>query len=147
MGTHVISIGAARFEGSSKAYLDLAYPAVPDWSLAQHLLASGQNGGLDVRLGITATYDAFYPKMAPALAGHSLPDIDELRKARVAALDMETALLYVMGIRLGVPAAAMCLVTNDFSPFDMRDSDSRVLGENALIQAVLGGLLSWHKEC
>jgi uridine phosphorylase len=144
MGTYIISIGAARFEGTSRSYLNMAYPAVPDWSLAQHLLSGGQRDGLDVRLGITATYDAFYPKMAPALAGHKLPDIDELRQAQVVALDMETALLYVMGLRLGISVAAMCLVTNDFAPFAMLDAATRDKGEDALIQAVLAGLLTWN---
>jgi uridine phosphorylase len=144
MGTYVISIGAARFEGTSQSYLDIAYPAVPDWRLAQHLLAGGQRDGLDVRLGITATYDAFYPKMAPALAGHHLPDIDKLRQAQVTALDMETALLYVMGMRLEMSVAALCLVTNDFAPFAMLDAATRARGEDALIQAVLAGLLSWY---
>jgi uridine phosphorylase len=66
MGTYVIATGAARFEGTSQHYLDMAYPAVPDWVLAQELFAAGQGHGLDMRLGIVATYDAFYPKMAPA---------------------------------------------------------------------------------
>jgi uridine phosphorylase len=146
MGAYVISIGAARFEGTSRAYLDMAYPAVPDWELVQQLRGSGQQKGLDVRLGITATYDAFYPKMAPALTGRDLPDIDDLRKGQVTALDMETALLYVMGTRLEMSVAAMCLVTNDFAPFDVLDARSRASGEDALIQTVLAGLLSWHSH-
>ena len=96
-----------------------------------------------MRLGITATYDAFYPKMAPALTGHELPDIDELRRAQVAAIDMETALLYVMGTRLRLSVAAMCLVTNNFDPFEILDADVRAKGEDNLIRAVLDGLLAW----
>ena len=65
MGCCVIATGAARFEGTSKSYLDMAYPAVPDWTLAQQLLTSGQSNGLDVQLGITATYDGFYPHIGP----------------------------------------------------------------------------------
>ena len=146
MGAHVIATGAARFEGTSQYYLDMAYPAVPDWALAQQLLAAGQGNGLDTRLGVTATYDAFYPKMAPALTGHSLPDIEELRQAQIIALDMETALLYVMGARLKVAVAAMCLVTNNFDPFEMVDADARAKGEDALIETVLAGLLAWQAE-
>jgi len=146
MGSHVIATGAARFEGTSRYYLDMAYPAVPDWVLAQQLLAAGQGNGLDTRLGITATYDAFYPKMAPALTGHILPDIEELRQAQIIALDMETALLYVMGTRLKIATAAMCLVTNSFDPFEMLDTEARARGEDALIKAVLTGLLNWQAE-
>jgi uridine phosphorylase len=146
MGAYVIATGAARFEGTSLHYLDMAYPAVPDWALAQQLLAAGQGNGLDVRLGIAATYDAFYPKMAPALTGHDFPDIDELRQAQVAAIDMETALLYVMGTRLEISVAAMCLVTNKFDPFEILDADVRAKGEDNLIRAVLDGLLVWSNR-
>ena len=146
MGTHVIATGAARFEGTSQHYLDMAYPAVPDWGLAQQLLVAGQSQGLDMRLGVTATYDAFYPKMAPALTGYTLPDIEKLRQAQIIALDMETALLYVLGTRLGISVTAMCLVTNNFDPFEMLDTEARAKGEDALIEAALRGLSIWQAE-
>ncbi len=146
MGACVIATGAARFEGTSQHYLDMAYPAVPDWGLAQHLLAAGQGQGLDMRLGITATYDAFYPKMAPTLTDHTLPDIEGLRQAQVIALDMETALLYVLGTRLEISVVAMCLVTNNFDPFEMQGADTRAKDEDNLIRAVLDGLLVWSNN-
>jgi hypothetical protein len=49
-----------------------------------------------------------------------------------------------MGLRLGISVAAMCLVTNDFAPFAMLDAATRAKGEDALIQAVLAGLLTWN---
>lgn len=146
MGTVIIAAGAARFEGTSQHYLDMAYPAVPDWGLAQQLLVAGQRNNLDIRLGITATYDAFYPKMAPALTGHTLPDIEGLRQAQVIALDMETALLYVLGTRLKISVAAMCLVTNNFDPFAILEPAARAKGEDALIEAVLEGLWAWQNQ-
>lgn len=146
MGSYVISTGAARFEGTSKSYLDMAYPAVPDWTLAQQLLTCGRTAELDVRLGITATYDGFYPSMAPTLTGHGQPDVEELEQAQVVAVDMETALLYIMGTRMRLAVAAMCLVTNSFAPFEIIKADARAKGEEALIQVVLDGLLAWDKK-
>lgn len=140
MGACVIATGAARFEGTSKYYLDPAYPAVPDWTLAQTLLSSGKDHGLDMRLGITATYDAFYPSMAAGLAGYDLEHADELDQAQIVAVDMETALLFIMGIRLRFAAASICLVTNNFAPFAMLDAEARSVGENMLIQTALDGL-------
>jgi len=140
MGSYVIATGAARFEGTSKYYLDEAYPAVPDWALAQTLLSSGRDHGLDMRLGITATYDAFYPSMAAGLAGHELAHAEDLEQAQIVAVDMETALLYIMGIRLRFAAASICLVTNNFAPFAMLNAEARSTGEDLLIQTVLDSL-------
>lgn len=146
MGSYVISTGAVRYEGTSRDYLPLEYPAVPDWKLANYLCQNARSKDLDCYTGITATYDSFYPKMAPALVGRGLPDLDELRSAHVLALDMETSLLYIMGARLKLPVVSMCLVTNSADPFAILDSDKRDIGENLLIQTVLDGFVEWNKK-
>jgi uridine phosphorylase len=141
MGSHVIATGAARFEGTSVSYLPLAYPAVPDWALVQALHASGQERGLDLHMGISATYDAFYPHMAPALTGHGLPQLDELKRAGVMATDMETAMVYIVGRVIGLAVASMCVVTVQADPFTVLDPEPRAEGEDKLIETVLQGLL------
>lgn len=142
MGSYVIATGAARFEGTSAAYLPVEYPAVPDWALVQALYASGQQYGLDLHMGITATYDAFYPQMAPALTGHGLPELNQLKRAHVMATDMETAMLYIVGNVLGLAVASMCIVTVQADPFEKMDAEPRAQGEDRLIQAVLDGMLT-----
>ncbi|MDX1414242.1 MAG: hypothetical protein R3293_08620 [Candidatus Promineifilaceae bacterium] len=142
LGAYVLSTGAARFEGTSRYYLDPAYPAVPDWSLSQRILGSGRRHGLEIRLGITATYDAFYPSMAAGLMGHEALNKEELETAQVTAVDMETGLLYIMGIRLRFAAVSFCLVTNSFAPFAALDAAVRSAGEEKLIKTVLEGLVS-----
>lgn len=143
MGCLVAATGAARFEGTSSAYLDMAFPAVPDWALAQCLIKAARAAGADVRTGMTATYDAFYPKMAPALVSRGLPDLELLRRAGVIALDMETSLLYVLGACLRLPVVSLCLITNNADPFEVIPPDLREKGEQDLIQVVLDGLLAW----
>lgn len=145
LGTYVIASGAARFEGTSSAYLPLEYPAVPNWALTGALERAGRARGLTVQVGPTATYDAFYPKMAPALVGRGLPDMEQLQQAGVLALDMETALVLIMGARLNVAAASMCLVTNEADPFAVLDADMQAAGETALFGAVLDGLAAWSE--
>ncbi len=146
MGCLVAATGAARFEGTSAAYLDMAFPAVPDWPLTQALIAAARAAGADVRTGITATYDAFYPSMAPALVNRGLPDLERLRRAGVIALDMETSLLYVLGACLRLPVVSLCLVTNNADPFEIISSELRDHGEQVLIRAVLDGLLTWSSD-
>ena len=146
MGSFVISIGAARFEGTSTSYLPSQYPAVPDWSLAQNLQQSAAARALDIHMGITATYDAFYPHMAPSLVNQGQLDVDELQTAGVMALDMETSLLYILGHRLGIATASICLVTNKAAPFEILDADLRADGEDTLIETVLSGLRTWDEQ-
>ncbi|MEM6528704.1 MAG: nucleoside phosphorylase [Chloroflexota bacterium] len=144
LGVFVLATGAARYEGTSVDYLPMAYPAVPDWGLSQHLLAAAEYNEAATMTGITATFDSFYPRMAPALVGRGLPQSEELREAGVMALDMETALLYVAGMRLNVAVASMCLVTNEAEPFAVIDASKRTEGEDRLIRTVLKGLRDWH---
>ena len=126
-------------------YLPLAYPAVPDWRLANCLVQAASRSGRQVLAGITATYDAFYPHMAPSLVNGGELDTRELEQAGVLALDMETALLYVLGLRLRIAVAAVCIVTNQAAPFAIIDNDERSQGEQALISAVLDGVLDWRR--
>lgn len=143
MGMFVLSTGAARFEGTSAAYLNLAFPAVPNWTLAQLLMEQAHRNHHPARAGMTATYDAFYPSMAPALVGRGLPDMELLRSAGVIALDMETSLLHIMGSRLGLAAASFCLVTNNADPFTIIEANAREQGEIALIQTIFAALAQW----
>ncbi len=143
MGILALSTGAARFEGTSSAYLGMPFPAIPDWALSQHLLEGARAGGYAAQAGMTATYDAFYPSMAPALVGRGLPDIALLQSAGVIALDMETSLLYILSARLRLAAASLCLITNNADPFEIIEAAERDAGEVALIRTVFEGLSRW----
>jgi uridine phosphorylase len=139
----VLSTGAARFEGTSTRYLPLAYPAIPNWTLAHALADAGRRHNLDVRLGLTATYDAFYPDMAPALVGQGALDLELPRRAGVLSMDMETSLVFVMGASLGVATAAMCLVTVQAEPHVHLASDIRADLDTRMARAALDGLVAF----
>lgn len=143
MGALTLASGAVRLEGTSGQYLPLAYPAVPSWPLTRALEEAALALQSNVTVGVVATLDAFYPRMAPALVGRGLPDLDEFRRAGVIALDMETSLVFTLGRTLGMAAASLCLVTNSADPFAIIEEDARERGELALIKAAFDGLLAW----
>lgn len=143
MGAVVLSTGSARCEGTSSRYLPLDYPAIPDWALVQALAEAGRGRGLDVRLGMTATWDAFYPDMAPSLAGDGPLDLTIPRRAGVLAMDMEAALLFVLGSVLRLATAAMCLITVQAEPHTHMDPAQRAERDNLLVRAALDGLLAY----
>jgi uridine phosphorylase len=146
MGSVVLSTGAARFEGTSSAYLPMPYPAIPNWHLVGALASAAQHHGLDVHRGVTATYDAFYPAMAPTLVGRGELDLKLLLDAGTLAMDMETSLLYILGMRLRLATAAMCLVTVQAQPHAALDADTRTALETRLITAALDGICSLDAE-
>lgn len=143
MGGLALASGAVRLEGTSGQYLPLAYPAVPSWPLTRALEDAARAIQPEVAVGVVATVDAFYPKMAPALVGRGLPGLDEFRRAGVVALDMETSLVFTLGRLLGLDAASLCLVTNSADPFAVIEEAGRDRGESALIRAAFEGLLAW----
>lgn len=143
LGSIVLSSGAVRFEGTSAAYLPLEFPAVPDWQILHLIYQACLSAQLQVHVGLTATYDAFYPSMAPALVGRGLPDITLLQSAQVLGLDMETSLLYILGRRLGMAVASACVVTNSADPFSILATDIQHAAERDLAGAVFEALRRW----
>lgn len=148
IGTLVIPTGAVRYEGTSSRYLPVQFPAVPDWRLVQALSPSGRKTGLDIHLGLSATYGAFYPDMAPSLAsGHPPADWENLHRAGVLGLDMESALLFVAGRVLGLAVATMCLVTVDAGPPpEFMNNETRTELDQRLIEAALDGIVTYQFE-
>ena len=143
LGSVVVSTGAARFEGTSGRYLPLQYPAIPHWQLVTRLAEAGRAAALDVRLGLTATFDAFYPDMAPSLVGEEALKLDLPRSAGMLSLDMETSLVFTLGLVLGFAAAAMCLVTVQAEPHRHLDQDERAELDRRVVAAALDGLVTF----
>lgn len=141
MGSVVLSTGAVRGEATALHYLPVEYPAVPDFYLTEALAHAGRVAGLDVRLGITATENAFYLRMAPGLIGAEPPDLTLHRRAGVLGMEMETALLFVLCRVLGIPAAAMCLTTVQAEPFAQLDVEIRAAMDERLVCAALDGIV------
>ncbi len=143
LGSVVLSTGAARYEGTSARYLPPEYPAIPDWALTQTLAEAVHSAGLDVRLGLTSTHDAFYPDMAPELFGEGKLDLRTARRAGVLGMDMESALLFTLGRVLGVATAAVCLVTVQAQPHRRLAQEQRAALDARMVEATLGGLVRY----
>ena len=139
----VIPTGAVRHEGTSSRYLPMEFPAVPDCRLGRALLKAGNIHDLDVRRGLTATYDAFYPDMAPSLVSAESLDLSVLRRAHVLSMDMESALVFVLGTVLGIATASMCLVTVQAEPLVLLDTTTRAELDDRTVRAALDGLMAF----
>ena len=147
MGSVVIPSGAVCEEGTSRCYLPLSYPAVPDWNLQQALIVSARQQGLEVCVGLSVTFENFYTHLSPDLVGRTQSqDWDTFTRHNVLAADMETSLIFNAGRALGIPAASICLVTVHAGQRTLfLDAETRTAKERLLISAALDGLIAFGK--
>lgn len=115
-GDLVISLAAARFERTSEAYAPLGYPAVSDPGVFRALEESARDLGVRFHAGVTATVGTFYPEQdRPGFTG-SLGGVTnrfplrELRRLRIANIEMEMATLFTMAGVFGLRSGGICTV-------------------------------------
>jgi uridine phosphorylase len=102
IGDMVVATGAAKNEGTTKRYEDVAYPAVPDYEVLSALVDGAEARGEDVHVGPIATDDAFYAETEEY--------VDDWEDAGLLAVEMEAASLFTLARRRGLAAGAICTV-------------------------------------
>jgi uridine phosphorylase len=95
LGDLIIVQAAVRDEGTSKTYIDLSYPAVPDYEVLYDILWCAKELSYRHYCGIIRSHDSFYTDREE--------EIDHYWSERkVLGADMETAALFVVGRLRGV---------------------------------------------
>lgn len=103
-GDLVIPTGAIRFEGTSKEYVPVEFPAVPDYSVTAALIRAAEELGFACHTGVTQSKDSFYGQHSP----ERMPTAPELlykweawKRAGCLASEMECAALFITTAVLG----------------------------------------------
>ena len=111
-GDVLIVNGAIRMEGTSKEYLPIEFPAVPDLDTTCALRDAAKKLGFDYHVGVVQCKDSFYGQHAP----QRMPVSYELENKWEAwirggclASEMESAALFTVCATLGVKAGALML--------------------------------------
>ena len=111
-GDLVIATGAVRMEGTTKEYAPIEYPAVPDLTVTNALVAGAARLNLKAHTGVVQCKDAFYGQHDPS----RLPNGDILKQKWEAwkrmgclASEMESAALFIVGASLGIRTGAVML--------------------------------------
>jgi uridine phosphorylase len=118
-GDLVITLAAARFEGTSESFAPLGYPAVSDPQVFRALVDAATELGVRFHTGITATVGTFYPEQdrpgfAGAVAGvRSRFPVHDFARLRIMNVEMECATLLTMAGVFGLRAGAVCTVYGD----------------------------------
>lgn len=104
-GDIVVATGAIRFEGTSREYAPIEFPAVSDLGIANALVRAAKNLGKTCHAGVVQCKDSFYGQHSPARMPVSYELLDKWeawKRLGVKASEMESAALFVVAAALGV---------------------------------------------
>lgn len=112
-GDVVIATGAVRFEGTSKEYCPIEYPAVADFGIVNCLVSGAEKLNQTYHTGVVQCKDAFYGQHKPEeLPNHSelLYKWDAWVRMGCKASEMESAALFIVAQYLRVRCGSCFLV-------------------------------------
>jgi uridine phosphorylase len=109
-GDAVIASGAVRFEGTSREYAPLEFPAVGDYRVTRALDDAAERLGLRRHVGVVQCKDSFYGQHRPQampVSAMLLERWEAWKRLGVLASEMESAALFVIAAHLGVRCGAV----------------------------------------
>ena len=145
LGELIIAKGAIREDGTSKAYVDNAYPAVADPFVLMSLIESAKELNFIYHSGLIRSHDALYADNGSELENY-------WRQKGVLGSDMETAALFVVGgIRNLRTASVLNVVVESEENLEqginsyVKGEDKTTLGEKNEIIIALEAIVKLEK--
>ena len=150
LGDLIVSTGAVRLENTTDFYVHPGFPAVAHRDVVWALESAGREGGHPYHVGLTATASGFYapqgrqmrtlPVRYPELA-------DELRRQRVANLEMESSALFVLAHLAGLRSGTICAAYAQRTDGTFLEGAAKEAAESRCIDAGLAGIhLLWQVD-
>jgi uridine phosphorylase len=109
-GDLVVATGAVRMEGTTKEYLPVEFPAVPDLQVLNALVSACRSNNAVCHTGVVQSKDSFYGQHDP----NRMPVGYELNNkwgawlgGHCLASEMETAALFIVAQTLGIRAGSV----------------------------------------
>ena len=109
-GALIIPTGAIRMEGTSQEYMPLAFPAVPDFGLTEHLVCAARAAAYDYHTGVVQCKDSFYGQHSPEtmpVAPTLLQNWQAWKAAGTLASEMESPALFTVAAARHVRCATI----------------------------------------
>lgn len=117
-GDLVIVTGAVRYDGASADYVDLAFPAAAHYQVVAALVEAAERLGARYHVGLSASTATFHlgqsrPGFGDFMQSAAAARLEDLRRARVLAFEMEAATIYTLAALFGLRAGGvMAVVAN-----------------------------------
>lgn len=111
-GDLVIPTGSIRMEGTTREYVPIEYPAVPDFAVTNALVQAAKRSGRNYHIGVVQSKDSFYGQHDPGRmpVGYELENKwNAWIKAGCIASEMEGAALFIVSSYLRCRAGAIFL--------------------------------------
>ncbi|MFN2417804.1 MAG: nucleoside phosphorylase [Candidatus Limnocylindria bacterium] len=150
LGDLIVSTGAVRLENTTDFYVHPGFPAIAHRDVVWALERSCRDMGLRYHVGLTATASGFYapqgrqmrtlPVRYPELA-------QELRRQRVANLEMESSALFVLAHLAGLRSGTVCAAYAQRTDGTFLEGAAKEAAETRCIDAGLAGIhLLWQVD-
>ena len=147
-GDLVISTGAVRLENTTDFYVHPGYPAIAHRDVVWALESACRAQGVRYHVGMTATASGFYAPQGRAMRTLPVryPDLaEELRRQRVANLEMESSALFVLAGLAGLRAGTICAAYAQRVTGLFLEGAAKEAAEQRCIDAGLAGIhLLWE---
>ena len=109
-GDVVVATGSIRMEGTTREYVPIEYPAVPDLDVTCALKEAAENLGLRYHTGVVQSKDSFYGQHSPSRMPVGY-DLENKWRAWIGAgclaSEMESAALFIVCSTLRVRAGSV----------------------------------------
>ena len=115
-GDVAIATGSIRAEGTTKEYMPIEYPAVPNYECIEALIEGSKKVGLNYHTGVAQSKDSYYGQHSPErmpVANDLLDKWNAYIQAGCIASEMESATLYIVCAVLGCRAGAIFHVASN----------------------------------
>jgi uridine phosphorylase len=113
LGDAIIAHAAVRSEGTSRAYIDLEFPAVADLDVTVALRDAARAARHRHHVGVVESADAYYA--GSFLGAQAEARQERLRKAGLLAIEMEAAALFTVGQLRGFRTGCILALREEFA--------------------------------
>ncbi|CEM62322.1 uridine phosphorylase [Treponema phagedenis] len=139
-GDLVVATGAIRFEGTTKEYAPIEYPAIADFDVTTALKDAAEGLNLPYHLGVAQCKDNFYGQHSPDTMPVSY-ELNQKWNAWIAcgalASEMESAALFIVGSVRRVRTGAVLLVVGNQVRREKGLEDTQVHDTEAAIKTAI----------
>jgi uridine phosphorylase len=150
LGDLIVSTGAVRLENTTDFYVHPGFPAVAHRDVVWALEAACRQTGHPYHVGLTATASGFYAPQGRAMRTLPVryPELaDELRRQRVANLEMESSALFVLAHLAGLRSGTVCAAYAQRTDGTFLEGAAKEAAEARCIDAGLAGIhLLWQVD-
>jgi uridine phosphorylase len=150
LGDLIVSTGAVRLENTTDFYVHPGFPAVAHRHVVWALEQACRELGFSYHVGLTATASGFYAPQGRAMRTLPVryPELaEELRRQRVANLEMESSALFVLAHLAGLRSGTVCAAYAQRTDGTFLEGAAKEAAEARCIDAGLAGIhLLWQVD-